>query len=640
MSRAKGQEGVALVLALIFLSLFGVFAGVLLGFTETGVRTTQSLRSQTQKIYAMEGAVDTAINAMRNDLLAGRDPAGSAVAYCNSYSASGGGQTVTATCQGEPGSGSAVGGGASPDHGVLSLSTDPAEHGIEAVSNLSVQVNGSIFSNTDILNSGTASVMTVTGLVEALGDCVSVPGSAMISIQGALRCANTGGGAVPAHGVDPGYAPAVVSAPAYTVAPACSTGTIEMQPGTYNDVTGLNALTDGSCPNAVIHLNPGSGAVGAYYFDFRNSGSHEWVISDPTVTIVGGTKKGWIDLGGLLPPIVPFPGGCKVNSDSAPNDGVQVILGGDSRVTLSGGKMELCPQPSSTGQEISLYGLRSGTATATTVAAPSTSYGSASNVTTPAEAYAIEGSAAAKHATFTTSVLAPTASVQYSGTMPIPAGSTITSSRLRLAHSGTGSATVGLTVALAGMSGSDAVSVGAYGAYREDLKTLTRNGPIGSNLGFTITATSTTVLGSSSWKLDGAVLEVTYEPPTFRAESGCIAAIYSSGVSGCAALKASGTARLAVQGSAYTPIAPIDVNMLNVSIQIFNRGVIARVVRMGVSPIAGFSGTFSGVVRNDRTVKFSVVSGPTTLKVIARFDDDGGLTPGRTVSIQRWSVQR
>jgi hypothetical protein len=639
--RARGEDGAALVLALIFLSLFGLFSGVLLGFSETGVRTTQTLRTQTQKIYAMEGAVDTAVNAMRGDITAGRDPAVSPLAHCDSYQATGGGQTMTATCQAEPGSGGAVGGGLIPDHGILTLSTDATEHGIHQVSDVAVQVNGSIFSNTNILNSGTASVMTVNGTVEALGTCVSTsPASQMISTQGALRCSNTGGGADPAHGVDPLYQPAALAAPAWRPVPACAAGVITFSPGTYDDAVALSALTNGSCANATIHLAPDVAGVGVYYFDFRNSGSHEWVISDPTVRIVGGTKKNWVDLGAAVPPIIPFPGGCKVDTDSGTKDGVQLIFGSDSRVNMSAGTMELCPQPAVAAQEISIYGLRSGTATAVTAASPSTAHSGVSNVTTPQNGYAIEGAGAPQYATFTTTPLLSSATTTYTGTLPIPQGSFITSSRLRLAHSGTGSANVSITVALSAIPGADSVSPGAYGAYREDLLALTRTGRVGASLGFSIGITTSTVLSSSTWQLDGAVLEVTYEAPSFRAQSGCIVLRYEVGVSGCPVLRGTSAGRIAIQGTVYTPVAPIDVNVINVSAQIFNRGVVSRVIRFGVVPVGGFSGTVSGLVRNDRVVTYSVISGPTTLKVRVRFDDDGGITPGRTVTVERFSVRR
>lgn len=630
-----------LVLVLVFLSLFGLFSGVLLGYSETGVRTTLALRTQTQRNATMEGAVDTAINAMRSDVTAGRDPATSPLAHCDPYSATGGGQTATATCQGEPGSGGAVGGGLVPDHGILTLSTDATENGIHQVSDAALQVNGSIFSNTNILNSGTASVMTVRGTVEALGTCVSTsPTSQILSTSGALRCANTGGGADPAHGLDPGYQPAALAAPAWRPVPACTPGVIEFAPGTYDDAAGLSALTNGSCANAVLHLKPDVAGVGVYYFDFRNTGSHEWVVSDATVRIVGGTAKNWIDLGSGLPPVIPYPGGCKVDTDSGTKDGVQIIFGGDSRINMTAGTAELCPQPSLVGQEISLYGLKTGTATPVNVNAPSSSHGTPTNVATPTEAYVIEGAAAAKHATFTTTLVSSSSSVTYSGTLPIPQGSVITASNLRVAHSGTGSAAVGINVALSGMSGSDSINVGAYGAYREDLFNLTRVGRVGGSLQFAIAVTTSTVLSTSSWRLDGAVLEVTYEAPSFRKQDGCITVRYEAGVSGCAVLKGSSVARLAIQGSVYTPIAPIDVSVINISAQIFNRGIVSRVVRMGAVGVGGFNGTFSGVVRKDREVTFTVISGATTLKVRARFDDDGGITPGRTITIERYSVRR
>ena len=71
------------------------------------------------------------------------------------------------------------------------------------------------------------------------------------------------------------------------------------------------------------------------------------------------------------------PGACRHDGDPFWTDGVQFVFGGDSRVNLQSGQVELCDQPSTDHQEIVLYGVK-GSAPATqagwhaTTATPST----------------------------------------------------------------------------------------------------------------------------------------------------------------------------------------------------------------------------------------------------------------------------
>lgn len=648
MRRMRGEDGVALALALAFLAGFGVLTGALLGFAETGTRTTGSLRGQTQNLYALDGAVDGAINAIRGNALFGRDPAMSAIP-CPTNTFSAGGVSVAVACQGEPGSGWGASGKA-PDHAILTTSTHAGERGIEQVSPVSVTVNGSIFSNSDVLNSGTGSVMTVTGDLEAVSTCTATP-PAQIVATGTKYCSNEAVQADPAHGVDPGYSPASAVVPAYRTVPGCpgANTEIDLLPGTYADAAALTALTDGSCSGSLVHLAPDpAGGVGVYYFDFRDAGEHEWVISDAFTNVVGGTAKGWIAVPSPGPrPAVPYPGACKVDADVAPKDGIQIIFGGDSRMRLAGGKVELCPQPSTTSQEISIYGARSGSGSPITAEIPTTAVLSSSGYTGGANAHAIEGAGAPVEAVADLAVLSPSANLQLWDVAPsIPVGSLVTSARLRAAHrEGPTKAsvlTISTTVSLGSRAASASVTPNT--AYTEEslplaaLEGLYEGGLLRTNY----TTLLNPLSAEATSRLDGLILEITYEAPAFRAQSGCLVAqpYVSGSPTTCAVIRATGTAGLAIQGTVYSPLAPIDVEVTNVSAQIFNRGIISRIARLGVAPVAGFAGGPIGVVRADRVVSFTGISGGTTLKARATFADGGGLTPGATVTIDRWTVRR
>ena len=68
----RGEEGVALILALVFLSLFGVFIAVLLGFSEASNRATVGLRDQRWTAYVADASTDGAIQYVRGNPALGK----------------------------------------------------------------------------------------------------------------------------------------------------------------------------------------------------------------------------------------------------------------------------------------------------------------------------------------------------------------------------------------------------------------------------------------------------------------------------------------------------------------------------------------------------------------------------------------
>jgi hypothetical protein len=75
---------------------------------------------------------------------------------------------------------------------------------------------------------------------------------------------------------------------------ACATGWVDMQPGIYEDSSGLNYLVqNAACKDVVVWFEPG-----VYYFDFITGGtvwggSGNPLNSENPLWIVGGTKLGW-----------------------------------------------------------------------------------------------------------------------------------------------------------------------------------------------------------------------------------------------------------------------------------------------------------------------------------------------------------
>ena len=66
------------------------------------------------------------------------------------------------------------------------------------------------------------------------------------------------------------------------------------------------------------------------------------------------------------------PGSCRRDGDAGWTDGVQWIFGGDSRINLKTGALELCDKPSTTQQEIVLYGVKNNTTGGGTQVGPRT----------------------------------------------------------------------------------------------------------------------------------------------------------------------------------------------------------------------------------------------------------------------------
>jgi hypothetical protein len=81
--RLGGERGTSLVLALMFLAVFGVLAIALLGFGEASVRATEGYRAQRARNLATDAALDGAINRVSHDPAIGRDPQVFGADACN-----------------------------------------------------------------------------------------------------------------------------------------------------------------------------------------------------------------------------------------------------------------------------------------------------------------------------------------------------------------------------------------------------------------------------------------------------------------------------------------------------------------------------------------------------------------------------
>jgi hypothetical protein len=148
----RDERGSALVLALVALAFFALMLTATLAATETGLHLAQTNKSMPPKLYGADGAIDSAIQQMRGDASIGS----SGDTDCGPNSAANGqlhvtanGQEVYVQCQGLPGSGELLGGGSSPTLGILTLATG-SEVGYRQGGNAIVRLDGGLYSNSSI----------------------------------------------------------------------------------------------------------------------------------------------------------------------------------------------------------------------------------------------------------------------------------------------------------------------------------------------------------------------------------------------------------------------------------------------------------------------------------------------------------
>ncbi|MEO7744854.1 MAG: hypothetical protein ABIV05_01350, partial [Actinomycetota bacterium] len=339
--RASDDEGSVLVLALAFMLAFGVLIGVVLQLGATSARTTVSVRDQGTDTYAGGGALDGAINLVRSDATIGLAPA--AASTCFTLPADGLGNTsaITVSCQPRSTSGAALGGSTAsqPGYAVTALSGTATE-GVTVSSGTTTLQGGAAINKALTVAAG--ATLGSTGYPVTAGSCPAAG-------TGTVKDACATGGAV----VDPGYpGPSTATAVQRTTLPACA-ATVTLQPGVYRSAAALQAVLN--CAGATIVL-----ATGTYYFDFQDATTHELVYAG-TGRVIGGVAAG-------------------TSCDPA-SPGVDLAFGGDSRLKVTSGKVDLCalvPLGDLTQQHIVLRGLSTTTTvptTATVVTATGTSVG-------------------------------------------------------------------------------------------------------------------------------------------------------------------------------------------------------------------------------------------------------------------------
>jgi len=645
----RNDDGALMLITLAFITLLGLFCGAVLSYADTSLRGHRSSVSGRNQRYAADGAMEAAIEVLRDDRDAGRDPTyGGKCPDTQPFASFAiNGIATTVTCAAEPGSGAptTAGGGAPivPEHSLLALGTHASE-GIVRAGAVGLSLNGSIYSRSRITTSG---VLTTAGKVYAVGSCSGT----IVSLDPPVQCAPDDGMALDDPlGADPSFEPLVRFAPAVQTAPTptmvlglpvCSGAVFTLQPGRYTDARALTTLTT-ACPGATIHLAAPANGPGIFYFEFGQVGGtddvedHVWRIERSGVKVVAGTPKAWV---AGVPTLLP--GACKTSSDPAPNHGVQLIFGGNSRLDLREGAMEVCAESNDDEQAIAIYGMPT---LPPPVALADGASMTSNQFTQPGMA---EGTI---DDTWATAQDQPNPNVEVGFTTTVPSGASIGDVTVHVRHResagtapqlvitpGDGSpacAPIGLTEdatahtdGLAGNASACITNAAKLSGMRARFQASTTGG----------------------WaKVDGFSLEVEFTGTLLAPLSNCLltepyTVAPATGASGaCAVVHTVPGTTFAVQGTMYAPSAPVHLELGALSVQTVSRGIIARTIRFDATVGVAIPGNPIGSpaigTRADREVLITVsIAGQPRAEALVRFGDGAGLTPGATVDVLEWT---
>ena len=365
-SATRGEDGSALIVALVVVVAVGIMMAAVLDFAGTSISSGIQIRDLRNTNYYAEGAVDGAINQVR----------GSSKSTCSDYvppappvSIQGAtGHSYKVTCSMTSSGNSGI---EQPSNAVLTLSTASGE-GFIATGNHSLEIDGGLYSRNEV--SMQHKTMTINGSLYADGACSPKSpadgGGNVTSTDIATMKCNANGSTDP----DPNYkAVAETTTELNTMitsydadpTPTCANGVVTFKPGLYTQLPGIlvqNYAAPACTSGHVWWFKPGP-----YFFDFSGT----WNIGNPcpgslpcAYDVVGGEPTApspaatdplgytdWVngsgtpedDWGHINPLTDATYPACKDDVTSTAYDGVQFEFGGASNVAIgSQGGIELC----------------------------------------------------------------------------------------------------------------------------------------------------------------------------------------------------------------------------------------------------------------------------------------------------------
>jgi hypothetical protein len=688
----------ALILALI--AILGLCIGAIAMQGTAGMLAVQGVRNQRADVYGAEGAIEGAINHLRDDLTRGRP----GPTHCptaptpptNLFTAPSDVGPVTVTCRSLGNGGEEIEGLNYPENAILTtsgLSGYPVinnactgDPGICLGGNNAgiMKVQGSVKSNAasatgrSIDASGSTRLDAGEDAVRATGICTgNVIGSPVACGTGVSRL-DPGGNAT----TDPttgGWAAELTSMPAIAPAPNCNptSKVATMEPGSYINrdqmLLGFTKVVSGtrrSCP--IVWMKPGY-----YYFDldkatdmdpwrigFDDAAHTDDLYNDnftgtdiPGSVIIGGTLTSAINPNATSSQVtaarnaVGDPGAC----DRTSPNGVQVMMANYNAFDVKDqGMVEMCPVPASSKQQIVLYGRK--TDQPNTAAAPIfkpagvTGAVPAAFGTPFANIQSIDGTVNA-NATQTgsnkTNTLTLTGYGPVSAVTPV---ASFTNAVLTVRHR---EVTVPANVATirATVTASDGGTCNTTTAFTRQSTMTTQTWTIptscigsiaeltGAKVKWDVTNPNSSGTPSLATELDGAEITANYQAKGLQAKTAGSKIVWMYGD------YANHRPEIYIWGTVYAPTSRIELGLAGVSTTVarFGRGVVVAglvVKDLEVNqPYVAFANA-SGVKHyQDRYVELiATIGGTRQLRVVLKLIDDDLTTPGKQVEIISWNA--
>ena len=683
---ADGDEGSALLFALVFITAVALVMGAVLTFVNTGNLGTTQFRDQRDRNNYIDGAVQAAMQAIRPSPRQGLPTTApyNGVA-CPNYTTTAPGTSpgstgtankaglITVTCQAQTPSPSIGGGGPNsvPQFAILTLGTGAGD-GLSLSQNNILAVQGSVGINGDVDFASGTPVINDEGDVSILGNCDNhgvVTATGFVSIGGNNGCYDGTLGPAPSAIADPNYdaGPGGAFSVPGTVdpTPECmgsgAAQVVKFLPGYYSDAP----VPPDACKDAPSWwFSPGSSGDGYYYFDFPDTDANRtWQL--PAANVIAGASSGWTP--GTTAPPTPTSTVSACDTASGAN-GVQFIIGGATQIAESDTNrtqvLQICSPHPSNSQQIALYALKTGTRTNTGTANPTPS--NAGNIS--GDIPYLPGSTAFPEEALTFGQN-KTAGINWSGFgNPVPAGAIVTSAQVTVVHTTSlgkviptitvhPAQTVGQANAPAGISKTFAncqnTCTNTYD-FTNDLadayKYQSINGQT-SQPGMSIDfETNNSNTASASDTITSMTVAIAY---TLPAVEGVHCANKAIGACTPTSVDASSNKNsLIVHGTTYLPTAAFNLYGHNKDNQLFDRGVIVKDLNCDVSAsFKQLEALFSlpGGTPSGRTVKFTAtIAGSATPYLIAYadyYDSEtvGGIQvsdPGNQIKVTSWSVLR
>ncbi|MDQ1725569.1 MAG: hypothetical protein QOG52_2597, partial [Frankiaceae bacterium] len=381
----RSDEGVALLMALAFVAVFGLLVALMLQYVGVNVKTTAGIAQTFSNLEAADAAADGAADQLKEDPLVGADPYSSACFTIPSGQLTAVG-TVSASCTARAGSGSftAPAVTAQPAEAIRTTGSGGAGEGLALTTGRQTYVQGDIATRT-LSGAGGLNVLSGTGDISAT----------TCSQTGVVAPAPVCGATTP---IDPGNDPNPTTAASWDypsvattdlTAPACGASwLVSWAPGRYSSGAGFQAALN--CASKVHWFQPG-----VYYLDFTDATTAAKQIAialGTTSQIVAGAPLGW-NPGAAVKPTIPGPtaAGPTATACDTTIPGAVFVLGREASFTVNNGSVQMCGwwDTSNPGQHFSIIAPNANITT--TQSTPTNAPGYVADVTGGAGAWVVPG---------------------------------------------------------------------------------------------------------------------------------------------------------------------------------------------------------------------------------------------------------